>query len=52
MTPDGHLIPIVEGDQGEGWKDIIDLDEFGNPELDRILDKREKFSRRKMIRKL
>lgn len=28
MDADGHIIPIVEGDQGEGFKDPLDLDEL------------------------
>lgn len=24
MDPDGRMIPVVEGDQGEGFKDLID----------------------------
>ena len=27
MDADGHIIPIVEGDQGEGMKDPLDLDD-------------------------
>lgn len=28
MNPDGQIIPITEDDQGEGYKDVIDLDEI------------------------
>jgi len=28
MDPDGRVIPVVEGDQGEGFRDLLDFDEL------------------------
>lgn len=50
MNPDGQIIPIVEDDQGEGYKDILNLfdieiiEKFDDSDF---VQKMEKFNRRK-----
>lgn len=28
MTPDNQIVPITEDDQGEGYKDVLNLDDI------------------------
>lgn len=41
MDADGNIISIVEGDQGEGFKDLFEID---TDEMQRIVDEQRKKS--------
>lgn len=54
MTPDNQIIPITEDDQGEGYKDVLTIDDM--IEATKFTDtdyaeKLEKFRRRKAFKK-
>ena len=52
MDADGNLIPIVEDDQGEGYKDIVDAtNEASNRLLEQLKKQQEKLTRDKHSRK-